>query len=103
MSQLRTATSNLWTHIKTQHKDVLLPVHSAYSSSTVSVTKSQPSIVECFGKQKEKDTAKIFEHNLIQWIVAENISFDAIESPFFQKIINNISGLELPFKSAITM
>jgi hypothetical protein len=105
MSQLKTATSNLWTHIKTQHKDVSLPVPVSYihSSSTASGTQSQLSISESFGKQKEKDTANLFEHNLLQWIVAENIAFDAIESPFFQKMVNDIPGIELPFKSATTI
>jgi hypothetical protein len=65
MSQLKTATSNLWTYLKSQHKDVILPVSLIYSSSTASATKSQPSIIESFGKQKEKDTAKTFEHNLL--------------------------------------
>jgi hypothetical protein len=73
----------LWTHLKTQHKDVILSVSPTYSSLTVSATKSQPSIIESFSKRKEKDTAKTFERNLLQWIVAENIPFGAIESPFF--------------------
>ena len=35
--------------------------------------------------------------------MAENISFDAIESLFFQKMINDISDLDLSFKFATTM
>ena len=46
---------------------------------------------------------KQFEKNLIRQIVAENIAFSAIESPFFQQMINDIPGISMPFKSRTTL
>ena len=46
---------------------------------------------------------KLFEKNLIQWIVAEYIAFSSIESPFFQKIINDIPSVSMPFTSRTTL
>jgi hypothetical protein len=36
-------------------------------------------------------------------MVAKNISFSAIESPFFKKMINDILSVQLPFLSYTTV
>lgn len=46
---------------------------------------------------------KTFEKNLIRWIVAEDMAFSSIESPFFQQTINDIPGISMPFKSRNTL
>ncbi len=40
---------------------------------------------------------------MIQWIVAEDMAFSSIESPFFQRMINGIPGISLPFTSRNTL
>jgi hypothetical protein len=46
---------------------------------------------------------KLFEKNLIRWIVAEDMAFLAIESPFFRQMINDIPNISMPFKSRNTL
>jgi len=53
--------------------------------------------------QSQEDVKKTFEKNFIRWIVAEDMAFSSVESPFFQQMINEIPGLSIPFTSRNTL
>src|SRR5450432_1492068 len=83
--------------------------HQVYQSSLrpsnlgSNSSQSTPLIGLLFLQQNNKDAMKLFEKNLIRWIVAEDIAFSAIESPFFQQMINDIPSISMPFKSRNTL
>jgi BED zinc finger len=93
------STSNMDRHLGKDHQ-VYLPDRPNLGSSS---SQSTPSIGSLFLQQSNKDIAKLFEKNLIRWIVAEDIAFSAIESPFFQQLINDIPSISMPFKSRNTL
>ena len=62
------AISNMIRHLLVEHKI------SSDSHSTLSV----------LSLSNNKDILETFEKNLIRWIIAEDIVFSSIESPFFQ-------------------
>ncbi|OXV05588.1 hypothetical protein Egran_06644 [Elaphomyces granulatus] len=53
--------------------------------------------------QSREDVMKTFEKNLTRWIVADDMAFSSIESLFFQKMINDIPGISMPFTSRNTL
>ncbi len=54
-------------------------------------------------QQSSKDAIDAFEKNLIRWIVVEDMAFSLIESLLFQKMINDIPSISLPFTSQNTL
>jgi BED zinc finger len=95
------STSNMIRHLGREHQ--AYPPSQGLSNLGSSSSQSTPSIASLFLQQSNKDTIKQFEKNLVRWIVAEDIAFAAIESPFFQEMINDIPGVSMPFKSRNTL
>ena len=53
--------------------------------------------------QSQEEVMKNLEKNLVNWVIGEDMAFSSIERPLFQKIINDIPGISLPFKSRNTL
>ncbi|KAK9327104.1 hypothetical protein V1520DRAFT_284059, partial [Lipomyces starkeyi] len=75
---------------------------SESSNENESSSTKQPSIASFFQKRAEDKAARSLERNLVRWIVLNNMTFDAIESPAFQQIFREL-GISLPFSSRMTM
>ncbi len=54
-------------------------------------------------QQCNKSVLEKFKKNLIRWVVTDDMAFSAIESPFFQQMINDIPGISIPFTSRNTL
>jgi len=61
------------------------------------------SIATLIQHQSSKEVMHQFEENLVWWIVADDMAFSAIESSFFRKMIDDIPGITMPFKSQNTL
>jgi len=81
------AISNMIRHLLVEHKI------SSDSHSTLSV----------LSLSNNKDILETFEKNLIRWIIAEDMAFSSIESPFFQQMIKDIPSISMPFTSRNTL
>lgn len=94
-----TSTSNMMLH---------LSKHGAFSSGSENsldedgASIRRPLITTFFQKQAEEQRAKALEQNLVRWVVTDDMAFDAIESPAFQRIFHDL-GISLPFTSRMTM
>jgi len=75
------STSNMIRHLGMEHKVYQSSLGPSNLSSNLS--RSTPSIGSLFLQQSNKDSMKLFEKNLVRWIIAEDMAFSAIESPFF--------------------
>lgn len=53
--------------------------------------------------QSQEEVMKNLEKNLVNWVIGEDMAFSSIERPLFQKIINDIPGISMPFKSRNTL
>ena len=95
------STSNMLRHLGLEHH--IYPSKPGLSNLGSSSSQSIPSITSLFLQQSNKDTTKLFEKNLIRWIVADDMAFSSIESPFFQQMINDIPSISMPFKSRNTL
>ncbi|KAK9250085.1 hypothetical protein V1507DRAFT_500209 [Lipomyces tetrasporus] len=94
-----TSTSNMRFHL-TKH-GISITGSECNNEDERSGTK-QPSIASFFQKRALDNAAKFLERNLVRWIVLNNMAFDAIESPTFQQIFQDL-GISLPFSSRMTM
>ena len=81
-------------HLEGKH-NIKDPSSSPYLTSN--------SIASLLHQQSNKGVLEKFEKNLIRWIVADDMAFSAIESPFFQQIISDIPGVSMPFTSRNTL
>ncbi|KAK9257924.1 hypothetical protein V1519DRAFT_369265, partial [Lipomyces tetrasporus] len=87
-----TSTSNMRFHL-TKH-GISITGSECNNEDERSGTK-QPSIASFFQKRAQDNAAKSLERNLVRWIVLNNMAFDAIESPAFQQIFQDL-GISLP-------
>jgi len=87
-------TSNMIRHLLVGHK-ISLDSSSNHSTPFPSVSS--------VSQEQNKDAMKTFEKNLIRWIVAEDMAFSCIESPFFQQMISGIPGISMLFTSRNTL
>jgi hypothetical protein len=94
------STSNMLRHLGLEHH--IYPSKPG-PSNLGSSSQSSLSITSMFIQQSNKETIKLFERNLIRWIVAKDIAFSAIESPLFQQIISDIPSISMLFKSRNTL
>jgi BED zinc finger len=95
------STSNMIRHLGIEHKVYQSSLRLSNPSSNSS--QSTPSIGALFLQQSNKDSMKLFEKNLIRWIIADDMAFSAIESPFFQQMIYDIPNISMPFQSRNTL
>ncbi|KAN0079116.1 Ribonuclease H-like domain containing protein, partial [Elaphomyces granulatus] len=79
----------------------LLSIHDISRSGSTSFNQSTDPFSS--SPQSREEVMKTFEKNLTRWIVAEDMAFPSIESPFFQQMINDIPGISMPFKSRNTL
>lgn len=87
------ATTNMRGHLQKRHNI------DCDGSSDIAPT----SIATLIQHQSSKEVMHQFEENLVRWIVADNMAFSAIESSFFRKMIDDIPGITMPFKSRNTL
>ena len=83
-----------------QHLSIKHNVTLESSSSTQSTPNP---ITSLWQQRSNKEAMERFEYNLIRWIVADDMAFSSIESPFFQQMINDIPGISMPFTSRNTL
>ncbi|KAK9334335.1 hypothetical protein LIPSTDRAFT_5757 [Lipomyces starkeyi NRRL Y-11557] len=86
-----TSTSNMRFH-PTKHG---ISSGGSESSENDKSSTKQPSIASFFQKRAEDNAARSLDRNLVRWIVLNNMAFDAIKSPAFQKIFRDL-GISLP-------
>ena len=84
------STTNMIRHLESKH--------DISQSSTASLNEPLSS-----GPQSREDVMKALEKNMTQWVVSEDMAFTSIESPSFRKMINDIPGISMPFKSRNTL
>jgi hypothetical protein len=69
-------------------------------SSSQSTSNSIASLLQ---RQGSKGVLEWFEKNLVRWVIADDMAFSAIESRFFQQMINDIPGVSMPVMSRNTL
>ncbi|KAJ5085382.1 hypothetical protein N7532_003037 [Penicillium argentinense] len=94
-----TSTSNMMFHLS-KHGIILSGPENSSEDDRSSI--KQPSVSSFFQKRTEEQRAKVLEQNLVRWVVIDDMAFDAIESPPFQQIFQDL-GVSLPFASRMTM
>jgi hypothetical protein len=72
-------------------------------SSQGGVPKQQPSIANLLTRKETLSPEKLLEKNLIRWVIDDKQAFTTIELPSFQKIFQDIPGINLPFSSRSTL
>ncbi|KAK9371708.1 uncharacterized protein V1513DRAFT_361521, partial [Lipomyces chichibuensis] len=94
-----TSTSNMRAHLA---KHGIFSSGSEFSHGDDMPSTKQPSITSFFQKQAKTNAAKLLEQNPVRWIVADDMAFNAVESPTFQQMFRDL-GILLPFNSRMTM
>lgn len=94
-----TSTSNMIFHLS-KHGVFLGGPEDSSEGGRSSI--KQPSISSFFQKRAEEQRAKVLEQNLVRWVITDDMAFDAIESPTFQQIFQDL-GVSLPFASRMTI
>ncbi|KAK9481676.1 hypothetical protein V1527DRAFT_478913, partial [Lipomyces starkeyi] len=90
-----TSTSNMIAHLA---KHGIFPSDHQGDREDAQTSAKQRSIASFFQKKADNNRARLSEQNLTRWIVTANMAFDAIESPDFQRIFQDLT-ISLPFTS----
>ncbi|KAK9482907.1 hypothetical protein V1527DRAFT_474869, partial [Lipomyces starkeyi] len=98
-SSRATSTSNMIAHLA---KHGIFPNDYKSDRDDAQTSAKQRSIASFFQKMADDNRARLLEQNLTRWIVTANMAFDAIESPDFQRIFQDLT-ISLPFTSRKTL
>ncbi|KAK9242626.1 hypothetical protein V1506DRAFT_555940 [Lipomyces tetrasporus] len=98
-SSRTTSTSNMIAHLA---KHGIFPNDYQSDREDAQTSAKQQSIARFFQKKADNNRARLLEQNLARWIVTANMAFDAIESPDFQRIFQDLA-ISLPFTSRKTL
>ncbi|KAK9233693.1 hypothetical protein V1525DRAFT_351432, partial [Lipomyces kononenkoae] len=90
-SSRATSTSNMIAHLS---KHGIFPNDSQDDQEGITSAKQRP-IDSFFQKKAGDNRARLLEQNLVRWVVTANMAFDAIESPEFQRIFQDLT-ISLP-------
>ncbi|KAK9341804.1 hypothetical protein V1521DRAFT_359486, partial [Lipomyces starkeyi] len=91
-SSRATSTSNMIAHLA---KHGIFPSDHQSDREDAQTSAKQRSIASFFQKKADNNRARLLEQNLTRWIVTANMAFDAIESPDFQRIFQDLT-ISLP-------